>query len=244
MELNDWRLEYIRSKRWPLTVDEAALVTASIPPDSVFRRVWHATANFHPNRGGAAKVADALKQAVMNGELFVTGREVLGFTVEAALGNVKSPHELGKLDGTEIFQDSQKVWTWLVDKGFLPREYIESDRDSGIESPTIHTQPLTQNNESELVCELTKQLQEARKEIARLKAATSPAFLHMTPLLELVVWTQQQYWGDELKPRPKQDVIIDELMRRHGLNKTRALMVESVACPVDRDKTEKRPKPN
>lgn len=98
------------------------------------------------------------------------------------------------------------------------------------------------------IAELKSQLEQAHKELARIKSEQEKAnrseVLHNTELLKLVHVVQERYWGANWDPSNNQTntiqpVIIEWLMSTYSLSGFRAKAVEAVACPIDRNPVKK-----
>ena len=122
------------------------------------------------------------------------------------------------------------------------KQSIESEQVLPCNTDPQHPANNPQNDTpySELVAQntdLTEQLQQARDEIAALKANT-PAFHHLTTALVLVAEVQERYWGANWIPSDPsttqgQEDIIQYLRDKHGLSNARARAIAQVASPID-----------
>jgi hypothetical protein len=91
--------------------------------------------------------------------------------------------------------------------------------------------------DSEAECEdLREQLQEAQREIERLKDESPPVEGRLRPM---IVEVGRQFWsqGDAGKHRPKASEILDWIRAHYTkLSEAKVACVERAACPVDRDR--------
>ncbi len=78
--------------------------------------------------------------------------------------------------------------------------------------------------------------QRSVEEMRRLLGDQSSIALHNTHLMRIALEVQRTYWNPPDRTKAKQEVIIAELMEKHGLLKPEAAAVERVACPINRRK--------
>ncbi|WP_404838047.1 hypothetical protein [Aeromonas media] len=122
------------------------------------------------------------------------------------------------------------------------KQCMESEQVLPRNTDPLHPANNSQNDISynELLAQsidLAKQLQQARDEIASLKANTL-VFRHQTKALEFVAEVQNRYWGNNWIPSDQsttqgQEDIIQYLKDKHGLSHARARAIAQVASPID-----------
>lgn len=269
MDLTDWKDTFIKLTK-KVTIDEAALVAASINPFSVNSSILDATNGGFDSWPTAKMVARLLRDAVAVGDIAV---------IEASIDTCQGYNEI--LSGDTLLQhmDSnpshrisnatflgKDVWQWMVYHRLIDLKYGEGyspsrDRLIAIMSADRASQNATDHNGEHIqnltkqIAELTERLQQAEKEIEILKARATH-FRHMTPLLELVAEVQDRYWGenwDQSDPdtNTRQYDIVEWIKAdpRCGKNnkgepsEKRAEMVAIVAKPITRSPSNSPPEP-
>lgn len=252
MELADWKDTFIKLAK-KVTLDEAALVAASINPFCVNNSIENAIHGGFENWPTAKMVASLLRDAVAAGDIAVDEvtvdtrdgyNQVLSGSDLLRHIALNPSHEVNRA----TFRGND-VWQWMVAHHLIDLKYGDGysptrDRILAIMRAKQASKHVNYNYGKQIqyltdqVSQLTEQLQQAEEEIAVLKAK-SPNFRHITPLLELVAEVQERYWGDtwdstDADTNPKQSDIIDWVKSnpRSGSSSKRAEMVAVVAKPI------------
>ena len=166
MDLSDWKAAFIKLARG-VTIDEVALVGASIHPISVDGSINQARDGGFDNWQTAELIARLLRDAVRNGELYVEeayipdpewygSRTVVpGNKLQTYLRNNRFPAVQGaKFQGGE-------VWEWMAYHGFIDRKYTPH------EPPSRALQILREGTkQSDQIVELKRQLASVQDELA------------------------------------------------------------------------------
>ena len=251
MDLSDWKAAFIKLARG-VTIDEVALVGASIHPISVDGSINQARNGGFDNWQTAELIARLLRDAVRNGELYVEEAYIAyleGYTVVPGnkLQTFLRDNRSSGVQGAK-FQGGE-VWEWMAYHGFIDPKYAEPLRSPGTDRIIRAMNAADKEKEqSAQVAELKSQLEQAHKELARIKSEQEKAnrseVLHNTELLKLVHVVQERYWGANWDPSNNQTntiqpVIIEWLMSTYSLSGFRAKAVEAVACPIDRNPVKK-----
>lgn len=250
MDLTDWKDAFIKLSR-RVTIDEAALVAASINPLLVNSSISEAMRGGFDNWERAVLVARLLQDAVLDMQIEAVSAT---FHVENwSAGQAElilNPRQYIEENPLCVLLNAtfrgHEVWQWMVYHGLIDPKYDEQYSPSreriiaNMKAANASKSPANQDDEQlkrliNQVTELTTLLQEAETEIAALKVGI-PHFRHMTPALRLVAEVQERYWGDNWEPNtiPKQFTILHELENIHGLSNAKAKNVEYVASPIDR----------
>lgn len=254
MDLSDWKAAFIKLAKG-VTIDEVALVGASIHPISVEGSIMQARTGGFDNWQTAELIARLLRDAVLNDELivkeaYVSSIELYGVR-EVVPGNKLQDHL--RANGFPAVQGAKfhgrEVWEWMAYHGFIDPKYAEPLRSPGTDRIIRAMNAADKEKEqSAQVAELKSQLEQAHKELARIKSEQEKAnrseVLHNTELLKLVHVVQERYWGANWDPSNNQTntiqpVIIEWLMSTYSLSGFRAKAVEAVACPIDRNPVKK-----
>ena len=251
-------------KRRYITADEAALAIAGIDPAWVNDSVQSAIDGNYIGWEMARDVKKSIVEAVCDGD--ISANRIVNKTTKdgrfsyqlkhSSSGRILNPEHINSIELKAI-----ELWPWLhrvgwlnepiespfsKENGFLDPKSAEPPRSLGIEN--IIRAMNADKEQSVQVAELKSQLEQAHKELARIKSEQEKAnrseVLHNTELLKLVHVVQERYWGANWDPSNNQTntiqpVIIEWLMSTYSLSGFRAKAVEAVACPIDRNPVKK-----
>ena len=169
MDLSDWKAAFIKLARG-VTIDEVALVGASIHPISVDGSINQARNGGFDNWQTAELIARLLRDAVRNGELYVEEAYIAyleGYTVVPGnkLQTFLRDNRSSGVQGAK-FQGGE-VWEWMAYHGFIDPKYAEPPRSLGTER--IIRAMNADKEQSDQIAELKRQLAFAQDELAKLR---------------------------------------------------------------------------
>lgn len=213
--------------------DTAALIAGYEPSSLCFNHdgdVWFTGGygGFFANEAEFIPAIKATKKAIMHA---------------IASGSLK-----GNIETYFNFNQEQINWGGTTINENDIRDWLRSrGRVNGFFFENYNSENHIQNyNQIETECsapDLERQLAEMTERLSvvtnELEEARSHSPRHDTELLRLVRDVQERYWGDNWdKENPDskstKESIEDWLQSEHGLSKLKASAVESVACPIDR----------
>lgn len=172
MDLSDWKAAFIKLAKG-VTIDEVALVGASIHPISVDGSIVQARRGGFDNWQTAELIARLLMDAVLNDELivkeaYVSSIELYG-VMEVVPGNKLQDHL--RANGFPAVQGAKfhgrEAWEWMAYQGFIDPKYAEPLRSPGTES--LLRAMNADKEQSAQIVELKRQLASTQDELAKLR---------------------------------------------------------------------------
>ena len=172
MDLSDWKAVFIKLAK-VVTIDEVALVGASIQPLVVDSLIPRAFDRGFDNAQTAALIARTLRDAVCAGDL-----PVYSVVVEDAfrpgwstplpgdlLPNFLRETKFPKIVDAEF--SGREIWEWMAYQGFIDPKYAEPLRSPGTDR--IIQAMSADKEQSAQIFELKRQLASAQDELAKLR---------------------------------------------------------------------------
>lgn len=172
MDLSDWKAAFIKLAKG-VTIDEVALVGASIHPISVEGSIRQARDGGFDNWQTAELIARLLRDAVLNDELivkeaYVSSQEWYG-SREVVPGNKLQDYL--RANGFPAVQGAKfhdrEVWEWMAYQGFIDPKYAEPLRSPGTER--IIRAMNADKEQSAQIVELKRLLASTQEELAKLR---------------------------------------------------------------------------
>ena len=172
MDLSDWKAVFIKLAK-VVTIDEVALVGASIQPLVVDSLIPRAFDRGFDNAQTAAMIARTLRDAVCAGDL-----PVYSVVVEDAfrpgwstsLPGELLPDFLRKTRFPNVVDaefSGHEIWQWMAYHGFIDPKYAKPPRSLGTER--IIRAMNADKEQSDQIAELKRQLAFAQDELAKLR---------------------------------------------------------------------------
>lgn len=172
MDLSDWKAAFIKLAKG-VTIDEVALVGASIHPISVEGSIMQARTGGFDNWQTAELIARLLRDAVLNDELIVKEAYVSSpgwyGSSEVVPGNKLQDYL--RANGFPAVQGAKfhgrEVWVWMAYHGFIDPKYAEPLRSPGTDR--IIRAMNADKEQSAQIVELKRLLASAQDELAKLR---------------------------------------------------------------------------
>ena len=172
MDLSDWKAAFIKLAKG-VTIDEVALVGASIHPISVEGSIMQARTGGFDNWQTAELIARLLRDAVLNDELIVKEAYVSSpgwyGSSEVVPGNKLQDYL--RANGFPAVQGAKfhgrEVWEWMAYHGFIDPKYAKPLRSPGTDR--IIRAMSADKEQSAQIVELKRQLASAQDELAKLR---------------------------------------------------------------------------
>lgn len=172
MDLSDWKAAFIKLAKG-VTIDEVALVGASIHPISVEGSIIQARTGGFDNWQTAELIARLLRDAVLNDELIVKEAYVSSprwyGSSEVVPGNKLQDYL--RANGFPAVQGAKfhgrEVWEWMAYHGFIDFKYAEPLRSPGTDR-VIRAMNADKEQSAQIV-ELKRLLASAQDELAKLR---------------------------------------------------------------------------